>query len=262
MTVSVLNRTFKGLADLKLRRTSDGALYHLPVPSTFVVDNNIEQRIQYTRTGQGERARASSFVAGREPMLRIVYSHMQPETVQFKIGNEFESKTSTLKFVKSFTVTANDFPAVASGTLGYNVVADAPSQASITRNNISFQLTQVPIGSFDATVADTFAVGANFNVKFSNNLVTAGETLSLQTQESFTYLGIGDNLVGAHSCVATLITTENKVVIFSAPFITPDLSGSGIDPGADQLEIPFFLNNQPGSCFPYEMSWLNVTVAC
>ena len=263
MTVSVLNRTFKGIAEVKLRRSSDGAILHLPTPNTFMVENNVEEKIQYTRTAQGERSRAGNYVSGREPMLRIAYSHMQPETLQFKIGNEFETKTEVVKVAKSFTVTQATYPAVAAtGTLGYNVVVDAPTQASITRSNISFQLTQVPFSSFSGSVDDTFSVGANFALKFSDNLVTNQETVSMLTEETFTGLGIGDNIVGAHSVIATIITTQNKLVIFRANYITPSIAGSGFDPSGEQIEIPFFINNQSGECFPYEMFFTDVTVNC
>lgn len=263
MTVSVLNRTFKGLAELKLRRTSDGAILHLPTPNTFIVENNVEEKIQYTRTAQGERSRAGSYVSGREPMLRISYSHMQPETMQFKIGNEFETKTSTLKVARSFTVIQNNYPAVTTtGTLGFNVLEDAPAQASITRDNVSFQLTQTPWDTFDPTVQNSFAIGAAFAVKFSNNIVTSQQTVSLLVDEQFTGLGIGDNIVGAHSVIATIITTENKLVIFRANYITPSIAGSGFDASSEQMEIPFFINTQSGECFPYELFFTNVTVNC
>lgn len=263
MTVSVLNRTFIGIAELKLRRTSDGVILHLPTPNTFIVENNVEEKIQYTRTSQGQRSRAGSYVSGREPMLRVSYSHMQPETLQFKIGNEFETKTNTLKVAKSFTVIQNNYPAVTTtGTLGYNVAANAPAQASITRDNISFELTQVPFSSFDANVDDTFAIGASFAVKFSNNLVTTQETVSMLVDESFTGLGIGDNIVGAHSVIASIITTQNKLVIFRANYITPSIAGSGFDASSEQIEIPFFINTQSGECFPYELFWTDVTVNC
>lgn len=263
MTVSVLNRTFKGIAELKLKRSKDGAILHLPTPNTFMVDNNVEEKIQYTRTAQGERSRAGSYISGREPVLKISYSHVQPETLQFKIGNEFEEKTSELKFAKSYTITQSVYPAVdTSGTLGYNVVVDAPTQVSITRNNVSFQLTQVPFSSFDATVADTFAIGARLIVKFSNNLVAASETASMLTTETFTGLGIGDNIVGAHSIIANIITTQNQLVIFRANYIVPSIAGSGFDASAEQVEVPFFINTQAGECFPYEMFWTNVTLSC
>ena len=263
MTVSVLNRTFKGIAELKLQKLADNSILHLPTPNTFVVENNIEEKIQYTRTAQGERSRAGTYVSGREPMLRVAYSHMQPETLQFRIGNEFEEVTRTLKIAKSYTVTQSEYPAVTATTgLGYGVVVNAPAKAAVTRQNKSFQLTQVPFADFDAADPDTFSIGARLNVKFSTNLVTAQETVSMEFEENMTSLGISDNIVGAHSCIATIITTENKVVVFRAKYITPSLAGSGFDASSESVEIPFFINTTAGECFPYEMYFTEKTVNC
>jgi len=90
-----INRTFKGLADLRLRRLSDGLIWCLPTPSTFAVDNGIEQKVQMTRNQLGEMTRAGSYVSGRTPTLRLNYGAIQPELLQFRIGNYFQTKANT-----------------------------------------------------------------------------------------------------------------------------------------------------------------------
>jgi hypothetical protein len=262
MTIGKLYDTIKGVANLKLIRLSDSALLHLPTPTGFVIDNGIEEKIQITQNNQGEMTRSGSYITGRMPVLRVVYSYMQPEILQFKIGNQFDAKTGTLDVVKSYQVTQNNYAAVTTGFLGYGVALNAPSKASVQRDNLSVQLTQVSIASFDATTDDTFAVGASLNVKFSNNLVTANETVSLTTTEAFTGTGISDNVVGAHKVSALLITKANKVIHFKCDNVTPSYSGSTIDPKADAIEIPFFINDVPGVCFPYEWNYVPIQVGC
>ena len=263
MTIQKLNQTIKGVAELKLQRLSDNAILHLPTPTNFVVDNAIEQRMQVTQNSQGEQTRASTYIKGRMPMLRIVYSHLQPETLQFKIGNEFESKTSSLNVIKSIQVTQASYTGVTETTrLGKNVAADAVSQAAITRNGQSVQLTQQPFASFDADTDDSFAIGAALALKFSDNLVAAQETVSIVTTESFTGYGIADNLVGAYKVRASIITTDNQVIIFKADNLTPSFDGAAIDTGAEQIEIPFFINQVPGQCFPYEWLYTGKFVGC
>lgn len=263
MTIAKLNSTIKGVAELKLQRLSDNAILHLPTPTNFVIDNAIEQRIQTTQNSQGEMTRASSYIKGRMPMLRIVYSHMQQETLQFKIGNEFEDKTSTLQVIKSVQITQGSYNGVTETTrIGYNVIEDAVSQAAITRNGESVQLTQQPYDTFNATTADSFAVGAALALKFSDNLVTAQETVSIITTESFTGRGIADTLVGAHKVRASIITTDNQVIIFKADNITPSFDGAAIDTSAENIELPFFINQVPGQCFPYEWFYTGKFVGC
>lgn len=264
MTVAVLNETFKGLADLKLRNIETGRLLHLPIPNNFVVENNIEERKQYSRTALGERTHVSVFTSGREPMLRISYSHMTAEIMAFRIGNTFKSGTKDVALNKSVTLvnTATLPPVTVTTQVGYGVLEDAPTVASVKRNYLSVPLTQVPFDDFAPETDDTFSVGAAMALKFSDNLLDEKQTISLQTVENMTTLSLSDNLVGTYSVLASLITTENKLVVFSAPQTAPSLAGSAIDFGADQVEIPLLLFTPQGACRPYEMDFTSRTVAC
>lgn len=262
MTIGKLNETIKGVAEFKIFRLSDKFIYNLPKPTGFVIDNGIEEKQQMTQNGQGERARASSYIAGSMPTLSIAFSHLQPEIIQFKTGRVFETVTKTIDVVKSYRVTQNNYAAVASGYLGFGVVEDAVTQASITRNNASVALTQQPFDTFDPNTADSFAVGASLNVKFSNNLVTNNEIVSLITTESTTVQAIGDDLVPVLGVRALLITTQNKVIHFKADNMTISYNGSTIDPSADQVQIPMFFNDIPGTCFPYEWNYTTLQVGC
>ena len=57
MTIAILNETFRGMADLKVvRKGIDGnpdLLMHWPTPQNFVLTDNKEQRMQYTRDSLG-----------------------------------------------------------------------------------------------------------------------------------------------------------------------------------------------------------------
>lgn len=263
MSILKRNETFKGVAELAIIRLSDGALLNIPKPLNVVIDNQIDQRIQMTQNSQGEMTRANSYIKGRTPVLRLVYSHMQPELLQFKTGRLFESQTKTVDIVKSYLVTSATFPAETSvSKSGYAVVEDAPAKASIIRNNLSVQLVQQDWDTFDGTIADSFAIGASLAVKFSNNLVTAEEIVTLTTSESLTVTGIGDDVVGAHKIIAMLVTTENQLVRFLAENCSCSFEGSAIDFGADQMEVPWFINDVPGACFPYTLDYTGKYVGC
>ena len=263
MTLAKLDRTIRGVGELKLLRIADNAVLDLPTPTGFTIENGIEQKILTTQNGQGEMTRASSYIKGRMPLLQIVYNFMQPEILQFKIGNSFEPQTRTVSTAKTFVVLQNDYPAITDATkIGYNVVADQPTVASLNRNNFSVQLTQQPFATFDATVNDSFAIGVHFEVKFSNNLVANLEAISMITQESFNGYGISDNIVGAFKIKASIVTTLNEVIIFEANNCTPSYDGANINTDDDNIQIPFFINDVPGSCFPYQWFYTNKFITC
>lgn len=259
-----INRTFKGLADLRLKRLSDGLIWCLPTPSTFAVDNGIEQKVQTTRNQLGEMARAGSYISGRQPNLKLSYGFMQPEILQFKIGNYFSTKTNTaLSLAKSVDVFQNAYPGALNNTqLGFTITADVVSQATVVKNNVSTLLTQQPYASFSNATDDSFAVGDAGALKFSDNLKTAAARVSLLIPYTINTYGIGSTIVGPHSVFATLITNENEVVIFTAQKVTPDFQGSGFDTGAESIELPFFINQPAGACQSYQLDWTGLYVSC
>lgn len=262
MTIALLNETFKGISELKMYRHSDGLLYHLPTPQNFVLQDQKEQRMQYTRDWMGRRTRANTYVVATEASLSISYSVVNPELLAFRIGTYFESKTNDLYFTRSYTVTQNNFPAYALGSFGKGIVADADAKASKKVGYISTPLTIQPYATFTPATANSFAVGADGALKFSDNLVAARETVSVMIPYTLTGLSIGDEIVGGHSLVAHLVTTENKVVVFTAFNVTPDLNGASIDASAEGLEIPLFVNIVPGGCYSYQMVYTNLSVEC
>lgn len=259
-----INRTFKGLADLRLKRLSDGLIWCLPTPSTFAVDNGIEQKIQMTRNQLGEMTRAGSYISGRTPTLRVSYQNMQPEILQFRIGNYFATKTNTqLSLPKSVDVFQNEYPGALNNTqLGFTITADTVSQASVVKNNKTLLLTQQPFAGFSAGTDDSFAVGDAGALKFSDNLKNAGARVSLLIPYTINTYGIGSQIVGPHSLFATLVTNEGEVVVFTCKRVTPNFEGSGFDTGAESIELPFFINQVAGECQPYQMDWTGMFVAC
>jgi hypothetical protein len=266
MTLSINNRSFVGIASLVLERQSDGVLLNWPVPQTFVLNTNIEQRIQETRSNQGRKVRAGSYVAGEMPELTISYSYIQPEMIGFTVGNQMAAGSFSTFIPKRLEVTKAAYSGAAAGELFNGIAADvAGSKASVTRDGLSASLTRVTYDTFVGTSPendDTWALGADGALKFSANLVSAREVVTLLVPVSATGNGLSNILVGAHKLYATLINTLNKVTLFEAPSVTPNLEGRSVDFGGEGLEVQLFLNNAPGECRSWKIIDTEYTVSC
>ena len=254
MTIQVNTRTFKGIADLNLTRLSDGVVLNWPSPDNFVLDLGIEQRVQFTRDGLGNRVRAGSYKAGENPTLNITYGFLQPEMLSFKIGAQMASQTLDTFIPIKVLVDRNEFPAGATGTILSGIVGDdTTAVASKTSGGLSTALTRVDYAGFtDFTTDDQFAVGPNGALKFSNNLVTAEEVVTLSVPNSLTALALSDVVVGPHRLNAKLVDNNNKIVLFEAKSVTPNLEGGTIEFGGETVEIPMFLNSAAG-CRSYDL---------
>jgi len=264
MTLDSLNRTFVGVSSLVIKRKSDNTVLNWPIPSTFNLDIGIEQRVQESRNNQARKVRASSYVAGEQPTLSISYSQIQPEMIGFSVGNQLATGTFATYIPKVLQVTKASYPASTTGFLFFGVAADeALATASYTKDGVSTKLTREVFATFDGETDDTYAVGDDGAVKFSDNLVSGQQVVTYLVPSDVTGLRISDVLVGTHEVYATMVDTLNQVSIFEAYAATPNLEGRSIDFGGEGgLEISLFLNNPPGECRAWNLISLTDKVAC
>lgn len=266
MTIFVNQRTYVGISSLLMKRKSDGVVLTWPVPNSFVLNTNIEQRIQEGRNAQGRKVRTGSYVSGEMPDLNISYSYIQPEMISFNTGNEQASGTFGTFIPRLLEVSQASYPADATGFLLNGVVEDdANAVASVTRDGLSVNLTRQPFATFDGTSPandDSYALGADGALLFSDNLVTANDVVSLLIPHSITGIKLSDILVGPHELYATMVDTRNKVSVFEALNVTPNLEGRSIDFGGEGMEIPLLVNNPPGECRGWNIINTELSVAC
>ena len=266
MTIIVNNRTYVGISSLLMKRKTDNVVLTWPVPNTFVLNTNVEQRIQESRNAQGRRVRSGSYVAGETPDLTVSYSYIQPEMISFNTGNEQASGTFGTFVPRLLEVAQASYPADGAGFLLNGVtVDDANAIGSVTRDGVSTALTRQPFASFDGASPandDSYALGADGALLFSDNLVTNKDVVAILIPHSVTGIRLSDVLVGPHELYATLVDTRNKVSVFEATNVTPNLEGRSIDFGSEGMEISLFLNNPPGTCRSYNIINTELSVAC
>jgi hypothetical protein len=246
-----------------MKRKSDGVVLNWPTPDNFTLATNIEQRVQMGRNKQGRKVRTGSYVAGTTPELSISYNYIQPEMLSFNVGNEQAAGTFDTYIPLLMEVSSNEVAGDAAGYLMQGVVAnDARVSASVTRNLLSTALTRQDYDTFDPTTDDSFALGADGALKYSNNLVAANELVSLLIPHNVTGITLSDVLVGPHEVYALMVDTLNQITIFEARNVTPNVEGKSIDFGGEGLEMSLFLNNLPGECSAWNVYATPLKVAC
>lgn len=257
MTITVNQRTYVGMSSLLMKRKSDGVVLTWPVPNNFVLNTNIEQKIQMGRNAQGRAVRTGTYVTSETPEISINYSYIQPEMISFNTGNQMASGTFESYIPKSLEVTRGSYAGDSAGFILEGVVADDPRvAASITKGDLSVALTRQPFASFDPATVESYALGVDGAMLFSDDLVSEKAVVSILVPHSVSGIRLSDVLVGPHELYATLIDTRNKVSIFEALNVTPNISGKSIDFGGEGLEISLYLNALPGSC----TSWNIISV--
>jgi hypothetical protein len=288
-----LFRTFKGLSELKLFDINDSLVYNLPVPLDLSIDNGIQERRIPTRNVYGEQVFSDAFPVARDPVLRIVFPTMTPEVLQLKTERQFSVHTG-LEYGVAKTVDVSYMPRVTFDAeehieVDINKLIGLPSTdvttvksvlVSTTENNnsVSFTVTTTPTATaLPATALTTKNAGLVISQTIAT--VVRGGILYLlasdfdATNDKSTYislvincassvLSMGEKLTTNYKMFATLVTTENQLVVLTAPKVKPSFQGSNFSPSMEQIECIFYLQTPPGQCKAYDIIYTDTIVSC
>lgn len=265
-TIVVQYRSFKGVSNLTILRKNDNILYSWPKPSTFVLQDGQNQVIQTTRSDVGELGRINTYTTERMPELSITYSVLQPELFAFQTGNTMIDATLDVGYPRSLVVPTTVAPAIATippataGQAGFGIATDAETIGSINTDGISTALTQVPFAGFTGAGTQEFAVGANGELVFSDDL--QGCVISLLIPWNVNARIISDVLVGEVQINAALVNSNNRISFLTIPSAVVNTPGTPFEPGVENFEIRVFPLIPPGACRAYQIYETEFEVAC
>lgn len=271
MTIQINTRTYVGISNLLLQRQSDGVIFSWPQPETFVLNTGIAEQVQMGRDSLGRKVRSNTYVSEEMPELTINYQYVSGELVSFQVGKRMALGTFATMVPRSLVVRQASYPAAAVGFLFDGVLATeteaagvlAGASASYTdENGISTALTRQPFATFAGATVDSFAVGDDGALKFSDDIVAEQRLVTLLIPASIAGAKISETLVGPMRLYATLVDTNNKVSIFEAPNVSANLSGRSVSFGEGSLELAMYLNFLPGTCSSWSLIETPLKVAC
>lgn len=289
MSIEIHNRTYIGISSLALKRNTNtgndpNLIYNLPVPSTFILQTNVQEKQIMGRNKLGRSVRLSSVPISEMPVLQINYDHIQPELITFKVGLLQKSYTLDVYYPVILHVTkqtyqlseilplnsfnsnnpADDVEGIEGSYLPY----DTPTSVNIKSSKLNITTAQNrndTLGSSDVLLRVFNAQGTDpavAEIVFNNNIIGQVVTLVFKLNNK-TVLAFGNELIGDVSITAALVNTANKIDIFHAPSATISLENSQIEFGSDNgLEMSFYLNNPPGSCYSWNIYQTNMAVTC
>lgn len=268
-------RTFKGLSEVKLYSIKEDLVYNLPVALDLSIDNGIQERRIPSRNVFGEQVFSNSFTVARDPVLRIVFPTMTPEVLEFKTERSFTSQTGgTFKYQVAKTIDPTYMSEITVGTgqnveqhylinlntlIGLdpmNVTTITGVKSSYTLNNMSADINT----TLNSTGGTNNAAGAYITVPKAN--FEEGQYLSLLIECKDNVINLGSKLDGFFKLFATMVTTENQLVVLTAPKVKPSFQGSTFSPSMEQVETIFYMSTPAGQCKAYDIIYTNTIVDC
>ena len=259
VTFQFVASTLATLRDLKT-----GAVYNWKTPSNIQINPGRQTRKTTRRNNLGESVTDDIIVQGSDPVATLTYSGFNFEMLSFAMGKQVESGTYDVTMPFQIQAKTATYPAATTGQVGFGVVADAVtygSKTDVTGAKKSVPLTQQPFASFVPATDDSFAVGANRALKFSDNLVEDGAFVTLSISRSITGNSMGDPL-NAHEFSGLVVGTDKRVMIVYIPEVIIDPSQGQFDPSSEQLQIPMQIIQPMDWCDPYKLINTAETVYC
>lgn len=243
-------RTFKGLSEVKLYGIKDSLVYNLPVPLDLSIDNGIQERRIPTRNAFGEQVFSDSFVVARDAVLRVVFPVLTPEILELKTERQFTQVTD-LEYSVAKTIDPTYFPVV---NTDYEIdlteivgsgVTIIGAEASTTTGNLS---TSIPVTVTTNKIKIPVTTGQN------------NENVSLLIKCKDTVLAMGQKLDGFYKLFATMVTTENQLVVLTAPKVKPSFQGSSFSPSMEQIDTIFYMQTPSGQTKAYDIIYTDKIV--
>lgn len=265
MTIAAYSSTIQGIIQVRIFRVNDQKEFIIPPPTAFSIDTGAEEEPINSMNPLGQRVTIGSIVRAITPSLNVTYAVHQPELYEFVLGRKFDEQLKDSLAMREVTVPPSlETSGVPTNALGGGAIADQtdPGEAvAVVKNQfgMSVPLTRV---SYATTPGNgEFAQGPDFSLKFGPDLIDQVVKIVLPMPQE-TVVAPTEAPVGFYRMKGLFALTDNRIVVLSAPSVTPQLGGRQIDPMTPELGLSFFMHSQPGSCQTVDMQFTNRYVAC
>lgn len=261
LTFQFVSSTLVTVRDLK-----EDLVYNWKAPNNITINPNRQTRKTTRRNPLGESITDDIIQQGSDPTATLTYSGYNFEMLAFSMGKQVETGSYDLAQPIQMQVKAATYPAKTTGQIGFGIVADADTYASKTDTSPtvvkkSVPLTQQPFATFTGTTDNSFAIGANGALKFSDDLVEDKAFVTLSVKRTITGNSFGETL-NPHEISGLVVGTDRRIMFLYIPEVIIDPSQGQFDPSSEQLQIPMQIIQPLDWCDPFKLVDTNELVAC
>jgi hypothetical protein len=253
--VAINQNVVKGTGVTKLTSLnplSNGNIIILPNATALTFNPNITLSEVRVNTPTGVSVKARDIETAANPELTLTLP-LTPIAMQMVFNSEWESVVDAdFDVTQSFLPTTNTISAKASGFYGYGVAEDATATfgyADPTDPTASVQLTQVTYATFNPAVTNnSFAVGANAEIKISDNIVAKAPLITGSITNTATIRQLGENTFDTFKVDAVLLFVDNSIAIVTFPAVQIKADARVFDPSTGVAEFTMSVLNDGSTC--------------
>lgn len=265
MAVNIVNYGFKSVPrNIIFTDNATGIIYVTPTASKFVLATGLTEIKKQAASQLGVKVTATTVIDAEEPLITLSYGSATAFITQMVMGRKFALQSVASYLAKNnVLLTSNSISgSTTSGQEAYGLGADiAGSLGAVFRLNQNVALTFVtPYSTFDpATTTDSFAVGANGALKFSNNLIGSPVSWQIPVPAASRLALTGDTNFD-YNVKVFFLDLENRVSLFEASSVKPVL-GKNFDPSAESIDVELRVNYSGAQCAPYSFQYIGSDTA-
>jgi hypothetical protein len=258
-------RKWSGIIGVTLTDSETGIIRALRLPTNAVIEDNPDvQKITGTDS-LGRETNIGNNITAFKPVLTLSYSGVNLDLYAMSRGRKVVTQAfDSLSMPKEMYVRKSSYAAVPSGRVGFGVLEDVEVKASTLGATLeTIELIQQPFDTFDAAELNSFAIGANFERKFSTDLVERQSfvQLLLPFATATTARYVSEDSLPSQAVSILAKSTNDTVTLVDVPIADIDPSGSKFDPKAETIELKFDLSGL-GVCEPYSVYELAQKIYC
>lgn len=248
---------------VNLRDLETGLILIQNRPATMELDDGLGGNTEITEIdSQGYEVKIANNFKERKPTVNLTFRGLNLDIVAFQRNRKTHNVTATLKFPWRQQVLKAEYDAAPTGKLGNGMIEDATTLGStLTETGETVALTQQPYASFNSATVNSFAIGADYARRFSDDLVTRRGFVILEPEKEFSTRTMSEETLGYLELNALCFNSDDSLEILVVPQVFVNPEGSGFKPGDDTTSVALDVATI-GRCEPWELHSITDEIFC
>lgn len=252
--------TRKGIINLVEEDT--GIVLVMNRPTSMELDNGLADNQPITELdSQGYETEVANNFNSRKPSLNLTFGGRNLDIVALSLDRKTQTTTVSLRYPARQQILKANYAPSPAGKLGNRVLKNADTKASFQNfaTGETQLLTQQLFDSFNPAIPKSFAIGDQFERKFSNDLVDANNWVALLPSADYAARSLSEASIGFLEVWGLCFYTDDATEIISVPrcFINPE--GAGLKNGDTTVQLKV---SGLGKCQPWNLFEIPDEVYC
>jgi hypothetical protein len=261
-----INVGIKSVAAISLYDKTAGAALVLQTTKAVTFSPGITQRVEYASNELGVEVPVRQVVDREDPTIKIVYPKKNLDALAQGLNRKWVKAGATTavdtNWVRQFTPTKGDYPAVLAGIEGFGVAQDpVGAVGSVLLDGVSEPMTIQPYATFVPATPKSFAIGLNGALKFSTDVIGSSVLIDVPNPILGIYY-LGEKPFSNLSMRVSLIMDDFKMIQLRFPSAAISQDNTSINFAEGGVEATYRSIFDGSRCVAYDMVYLGTARTC